>query len=295
MLFRSPRYAGPIGVTGAAAANVAATGADVVIAVGTRLEDFTTGSWTVFAPDARIVAVNAARFDAIKHRATPVVGDAREALAGLSAELRGWSADPEWTQTGVRLRGDLQDFVDERTAEDGVWPPSYAQLVGRVHASALPEDYVLTAAGGLPGELNINWMSTGIATFDCDYGFSCMGYEISGAWGAAFARTQGQVYAMCGDGSYLMANSELVTATMLGTKLIVVLLDNRGFGCINRLQHATGGERFNNLYAFNTRLENEPAIDFAAHARSLGAEACKVASLAELETALAAEIGRAHV
>ena len=286
LLASHPRYAGPIGVTGAAAANVAATGADVVIAVGTRLEDFTTGSWTVFAPDARIVAVNAARFDAIKHRATPVVGDAREALAGLSAELRGWSADPAWTQTGVRLRGDLQEFVDERTAEDGVWPPSYAQLVGRVHASSTPEDYILTAAGGLPGELNINWMSTGIATFDCDYGFSCMGYEISGAWGAAFARPQGQVYAMCGDGSYLMMNSDIYASVLSGRKFILVVCDNEGYAVIERLQVGQGGASYNNMLKDSTGPGSEVRVDFRAHAESMGAVAIEVGSLAEFDAAL---------
>ena len=286
LLASHPRYAGPIGVTGAAAANVAATGADVVIAVGTRLEDFTTGSWTVFDPDAQIVAVNAARFDAIKHRSIPVVADAREALADLAAELRGWTTDPAWTARGTELRADLQAFVDERTADDGVWPPSYAQLVGRVHASATPEDYVLTAAGGLPGELNINWMSTGIATFDCDYGFSCMGYEIAGAWGAAFARSQGQVYAMCGDGSYLMMNSEIYASVLSGRKFILVVCDNEGYAVIERLQVGQGGASYNNMLKDSNGTGSDARVDFRAHAESMGALTIEVDSLAAFDAAL---------
>ena len=159
LLADHPRYAGPVGVTGAGATNVVVPEADLVIAIGTRLEDFTTGSWTLFDPSASFVGINAARFDAIKHRSIPVVGDARESLADLTDTLRGWTADEEWTFRGMEMRIELQTFVDGRTADDGVWPPSYAQLVGLVHESATPDDYVMTAAGGLPGELNINWMS----------------------------------------------------------------------------------------------------------------------------------------
>jgi 3D-(3,5/4)-trihydroxycyclohexane-1,2-dione acylhydrolase (decyclizing) len=180
-------YSGPLGVTGAEAANAVVSQADVILAVGTRLEDFTTGSWTLFAPKAQIVGINAARFDAVKHQSLPVVSDAKEALLELESALGSWRSEESWTKEARSFRPKLQAFVDSRTKDDGVWPPSYAQLVGLVNESAREEDYVLTAAGGLPGELNINWMSKGIATFDCEYGFSCMGYEISGAWGASMA------------------------------------------------------------------------------------------------------------
>jgi 3D-(3,5/4)-trihydroxycyclohexane-1,2-dione acylhydrolase (decyclizing) len=286
LLASHPRYAGPIGVTGAAAANVAATGADVVIAIGTRLEDFTTGSWTVFDPDAQIIGVNAARFDAVKHRSLPVVSDAREALVDLGAALRGWSADAEWTATGSRLRIDLQQFVDERIADDGVWPPSYAQLVGLVHESATADDYVLTASGGLPGELNVNWMSKAVASFDCEYGFSCMGYEVSGAWGAAFGRATGQVYAMVGDGSYLMLNSDIYASVLSGKKFILVVCDNEGYAVIERLQVNQGGASYNNMLADSRGPGAHVRVDFRAHAEAMGALALEAGSLAEFAEAL---------
>ena len=196
-------------------------------------------------------------------------------------------ADPEWTATGTQLRGDLQAFVDSRTADDGVWPPSYAQLVGRVHASATPEDYVLTAAGGLPGELNINWMSKDIATFDCDYGFSCMGYEIAGAWGAAFGRPTGQVYSMVGDGSYLMMNSEIYASVLSGRKFILVVCDNEGYAVIERLQRNQGGASYNNMLKDSVGTGSGVRVDFRAHAEAMGALTFEVASLAELDDALA--------
>ena len=286
LLASHPRYAGPIGVTGAEAANVAATGADVVIAVGTRLEDFTTGSWTVFDADAQIIGVNAARFDAIKHRSLPVIADAREALTDLGDALRGWSADPEWTALGTALRVDLQEFVDGRTADDGVWPPSYAQLVGLVHESATAEDYVLSASGGLPGELNVNWMSKAVASFDVEYGFSCMGYEVSGAWGAAFGRPTGQVYAMVGDGSYLMLNSDIYASVLSGKKFILVVCDNEGYAVIERLQVGQGGASYNNMLADSRGPGAHVRVDFRAHAEAMGALALKVGSLAEFAVAL---------
>jgi 3D-(3,5/4)-trihydroxycyclohexane-1,2-dione acylhydrolase (decyclizing) len=281
-----PRYSGPLGVTGASAANQVVSTADVVLAVGTRLEDFTTGSWTLFAPDAQFIGVNAARFDAHKHASLPLVADARESLTELSAALDGWTADAAWTNRATELRADLTAFVNSRTADDGVWPPSYGQLVGLVHESATADDYVLTAAGGLPGELNINWMSKGIATFDCEYGFSCMGYEISGAWGAAMARPTGEVYAMVGDGSYLMMNSDLYASVLSGHKMILVVCDNEGYAVIERLQVNQGGASYNNMLADSNGTGTNARVDFAAHAASMGAETYEVSSLAEFADAL---------
>jgi 3D-(3,5/4)-trihydroxycyclohexane-1,2-dione acylhydrolase (decyclizing) len=282
-----PRYSGPLGVTGAAAANQVVSKADVVLAVGTRLEDFTTGSWTLFAPDAQFIGVNAARFDAHKHASLPLVADARESLTELSSALGDWSADAAWTSRATELRSDLTEFVNSRTADDGVWPPSYGQLVGLVHESATPEDYILTAAGGLPGELNINWMSKGIATFDCEYGFSCMGYEISGAWGAAMARRTGEVYAMVGDGSYLMMNSDLYASVLSGHKMILVVCDNEGYAVIERLQVNQGGASYNNMLADSNGTGTDARVNFAAHAASMGAVTFEVNSLAEFADALA--------
>jgi 3D-(3,5/4)-trihydroxycyclohexane-1,2-dione acylhydrolase (decyclizing) len=283
-----PSYAGPIGVTGAEATNKVAREADLILAVGTRLEDFTTGSWTSFDPSARIIGINAARFDAVKHLSLPVVADAREALAELRDALAGWAADSAWTQRGRELRRELQAFVDGRIADDGVWPPSYAQVVGWVHESATPEDYVLNAAGGLPGELNVNWMSKGVATFDVEYGYSCMGYETSGGWGAALARDTGQVYVLVGDGSYLMLNSDIYSSVLSGRKMIVILCDNEGFAVIERLQRNQGGASYNNMLRDSTGTRNDARVDFRAHAESMGAVTFEAHSRDELERALRA-------
>ena len=281
-------YVGAVGVTGTAGANAAVGEADVVLAIGTRLEDFTTGSWTSFASDAQIIGLNAARFDAVKHRSLPLVGDAREGLTELTSALAGWRADPTWTERGRQLRGDVEAFVDSRTADDGEWPPSYAQVVGLVHAQATADDYVLTAAGGLPGELNINWMSKGIATFDCEYGFSCMGYEVSGAWGAAMARTSGQVYALVGDGSYLMLNSDIYASILSGHRFTLIVCDNGGFAVIERLQVGQGGASYNNMLRDSVGPGSAVRVDFAAHARALGAVVYEAGSPAELTEALRA-------
>ena len=286
LLADHPCYAGPLGVTGAAAANAVVSQADVVVAVGTRLEDFTTGSWTLFDPSTQFIGINAARFDAMKHRAVPVVADARESLSELSDALGSWSTDTSWMTEMATHRVDLDTFVNSRTADDGVWPPSYAQLVGLVNESATAEDYVLTAAGGLPGELNINWMSKGIATFDCEYGFSCMGYEISGAWGAAMARQTGQVYSLVGDGSYLMMNSDIYASVLSGHKMILVVCDNEGYAVIERLQTNQGGASYNNMLADSNGTGTDARVDFRAHAASMGAITHEVTSLEEFAKAL---------
>jgi len=286
LLSDHPCYSGPLGVTGAAAANAVVSKADVVLAVGTRLEDFTTGSWTLFDADTTFVGINAARFDAMKHQSLPLVADAKEALLELSQALEGWSVDSSWRNHAVACRKDLDTFVASRIADDGVWPPSYAQLIGLVHESATAEDYVLTAAGGLPGELNINWMSKAIASFDCEYGFSCMGYETSGAWGAAMARPQGEVYSMVGDGSYMMMNQDIYASVLSGHKMILVVCDNEGYAVIERLQVSQGGASYNNMLADTTGTGTDARVDFRAHAAAMGAETYEVSSLDEFAAAL---------
>jgi 3D-(3,5/4)-trihydroxycyclohexane-1,2-dione acylhydrolase (decyclizing) len=286
LLSDHPCYSGPLGVTGAAAANAVVSKADVVLAVGTRLEDFTTGSWTLFDADTTFVGINAARFDAMKHQSLPLVADAKEALLELSQALEGWSIDSSWRDHAVACRKDLDTFVASRIADDGVWPPSYAQLIGLVHESATAEDYVLTAAGGLPGELNINWMSKAIASFDCEYGFSCMGYETSGAWGAAMARPQGEVYSMVGDGSYMMMNQDIYASVLSGHKMILVVCDNEGYAVIERLQVSQGGASYNNMLADSTGTGTDARVDFRAHAAAMGAETYEVSSLDEFAAAL---------
>ncbi|MDN4983030.1 3D-(3,5/4)-trihydroxycyclohexane-1,2-dione acylhydrolase (decyclizing) [Bradyrhizobium arachidis] len=276
---------GAIGVTGTGAANDAARQADLVLAIGTRLQDFTTGSRSLFAdPACRIVGLNTQPFDAGKHRAQPLVADAKVGLADLGAALQGWTAPAIWTDQARSGRTAWLETAARYLAVGNEALPSDAQVIGAVQRHSRPDDVVLCAAGGLPGELHKLWQPGAPGGYHMEYGYSCMGYEIAGGLGVKLADPTREVVVMVGDGSYLMMNSEIATSVMLGTKLIIVVLDNRGFGCINRLQNATGGAPFNNLLR-DTRHETLPAIDFAAHAAAMGAIACKVASISELETA----------
>ncbi|MBU6316297.1 MAG: 3D-(3,5/4)-trihydroxycyclohexane-1,2-dione acylhydrolase (decyclizing) [Acidobacteria bacterium] len=289
LLASHPLYGGPLGVTGSESANHLAGRADVVLAVGTRLGDFTTGSWTVFSdPSTRIIGLNAAAFDAGKHRSQPLVGDAAATLPELSALLGGAYTSDEWRAEQARQVSGYHEYIDRIASPDAVGPnglPTYAQVVGVADRSARQGDYALTAAGGFPGELNNGWRARHLDSFDCEYGFSCMGYEISGAWGAKMARPDGEVIVFVGDGSYLMMNSDLYSSVLSGHKLIVIVCDNGGFAVINRLQVNQGGVPFNNQIA-DTRHRNLVYVDFAAHAASMGCIAESVATVAELESAL---------
>jgi 3D-(3,5/4)-trihydroxycyclohexane-1,2-dione acylhydrolase (decyclizing) len=278
---------GAAGVTGTGASNTLLEQADAVLAVGTRLQDFTTGSWALFKNDAKtIIGLNTQSFDATKHLALPLVADAKVGLEELSINLGKWKAPDAWTAKAKNERLKWIKVADGYTSSSNAEHPADSQVIGSVQRALGRDISVICASGGLPGELHKLWQAGAPSSYHMDYGFSCMGYEIAGGLGMKMAQPDRTVVVMLGDGSYMMANSELATSVMLGKKLIVVLLDNRGFGCINRLQHATGGERFNNLFDYNVRQEVSPAIDFAAHARAQGAIAEKVASLADLETAL---------
>jgi 3D-(3,5/4)-trihydroxycyclohexane-1,2-dione acylhydrolase (decyclizing) len=277
---------GAVGVTGTGAANALAEDADVVIAVGTRLQDFTTGSWALFKnPNRRIVGLNVQAFDATKHNALPLVTDARVGLEELSRALSGWKAPEAWTAKGHDEKARWFDAAARYTDPTNAELPSDAQVIGAVQRTSSPTDVVVCAAGGLPGELHKHWKAGAAQGYHLEYGYSCMGYEIAGGLGVKMADPSREVIVMVGDGSYLMMNSELATSVMLGHKLTVVLLDNRGYGCINRLQRATGGESFNNLLQ-HTNHVTLPDIDFAAHAASLGAQSLKVRGIGELEDAL---------
>ena len=275
-----------VGVTGTSAANRLAEEADVVLAVGTRLQDFTTGSWALFQNSSKtIIGLNVQPFDAGKHHALPLVADAAEGLAELAAGLQGWKAPADWTANAAAGKKAWQAEAARATAPTNAAYPSDAQVIGAVQRAMGSSVTVLHAAGGLPGELHKLWQAGAPGSYHAEYGFSTMGYEIAGALGAKMARPEQEVVVMLGDGSYLMLNSEIATSVMLGLKLTIVLLDNRGYGCINRLQMATGGANFNNLLK-DSRHETLPDIDFAAHATSLGAIAEKVSSIADLENAL---------
>lgn len=277
-----------VGVTGTSAANRLAEEADLVLAVGTRLQDFTTGSWALFKnADKTIIGLNVQPFDAGKHRALPLVADAREGLAELAEALKGWKVPAAWTDNARAGKTAWQAEAAKVTASTNAAFPSDAQVIGAVQRIMGSGATVLHAAGGLPGEMHKLWQAGAPGSYHAEYGFSTMGYEIAGGLGAKMARPDQEVVVMIGDGSYLMLNSEIATSVMLGLKLTIVLLDNRGFGCINRLQMATGGANFNNLLK-DSRHEVLPDIDFAAHAASLGAISKKVSSIPELETELAA-------
>jgi 3D-(3,5/4)-trihydroxycyclohexane-1,2-dione acylhydrolase (decyclizing) len=282
-----PLAMGAIGVTGTAAANALAAEADVIVGVGTRFADFTTGSWALFKnSERRLIGVNVQPLDAAKHRAVAVVGDAKTSLAGLDATLGDWEAPRAWTEAAAKGKADWEKAAARYTAPTNAALPSDAEVLGAMMRSGEKSDVVVCAAGGLPGELQKLWRPGEPLGYHVEYGFSCMGYEIAGALGVKMALPDREVFVTVGDGSYMMMNSELSTSLMLGKKLTIVLNDNRGFGCINRLQKETGGAPFNNLLE-DTRHEILAAVDFVVHARSMGAEAVKVASIAELEEALA--------
>jgi 3D-(3,5/4)-trihydroxycyclohexane-1,2-dione acylhydrolase (decyclizing) len=279
-----PLNVGAIGVTGTSAANEAAQSADVVLAVGTRMQDFTTGSWALFRlPERRLIGLNIQSFDAGKRHMLPLVADAREGLAALGSMLAEYRAPETWRTAVGSAIAIWQREVASATAPSNAPLPSDAQVIGAVQRAATADAIIVCAAGGLPGELHKLWQARQVGTYHLEYGYSCMGYEIAGGLGVKLARPDREVIVLVGDGSYLMMNSEIATSVMLQLKLTIVLLDNGGFGCIDRLQRATGGATFNNLLA---DCGAAPAIDFRAHAASLGALAQQVESLTELEAAL---------
>ena len=298
-----PLYGGALGIIGASSANHLAQAADVVVAVGTRLQDFTTSSWTGFADHVRIVTINAARFDAVKHAAHAVVGDARESIAELGETLNDWRSSDEWAGHASEYKATWDDHITTLRA-GGMTPDgslTYAQVVGVVNDASGPDDYVLTASGGMPGELHGGWRTgrvvpgaTSGATMDLEYGFSCMGYEVVAPWGAALARKQthpdGLVTSIFGDGSYLMLNSELYSAAFAGHPYVAIVCDNSGFAVIHRLQTGQGADGFNNMLADSRGLgaDGSVTVDFAAHARALGCGVVEVLADGDLDQLRAA-------
>ena len=286
---------GPLGVTGSNSANAIVAKADVVLAIGTRLQDFTTGSWTAFSKSARIIAVNVARFDAGKHLSMPVVGDARLSIALLAEALGSYAAPKEWTSIASAERAAWSAYVDENVRPldraGANRPMSYAQVIGAVNEVCDGRDRIVAAAGGLPAEVTANWRTKSVGTVDVEFGFSCMGYEIAGGWGARIAQAESEpdkdTIVFTGDGSYLLLNSDIYSSVLTGKKLIVIVCDNGGFAVINKLQNNTGNVSFNNLIK-DCNIAVEPfAVDFEAHARAMGAEAETVHSIADLKLAFA--------
>jgi len=281
---------GPVGVTGASSANAVCAAADLVIGLGTRFQDFTTGSWSLFRnPARRILAVNVQAYDSHKHGATSLVSDAKIALQAFDKALgshRFAPPDPglraDWAAATAKVKA-----APAGPAANAL--PTDQQVIGAVQRTSGRDTIVMGAAGTMPGELH-KIFDAAPGGYHMEYGYSCMGYEIAGALGIKMARPSADVVCMLGDGSYMMANSELATAVMMGIPFTVVITDNRGFGCINRLQKGTGGAGFNNLLDQAYHV-NPSRIDFAAHAASMGAKAVKVKDINGLEAELAAAKG----
>jgi 3D-(3,5/4)-trihydroxycyclohexane-1,2-dione acylhydrolase (decyclizing) len=285
-----PNYVGSLGVTGSTAANTLAATADVVLSIGSRLQDFTTGSNGMIK--GQIFALNVQLHDAIKHDASTVLGDALVGLEALATGVEGYHSDASYQDEYSGLKTSWMDDVAAVTAAPGGNAlPSDSAVIGAVNRSAPENAIVVGAAGSMPGELHKLWQTGDVDGYHMEYGFSCMGYEVAAGIGVHMAAPDRPNIVFAGDGSYLMMNSELATAVMMGTSMTLVITDNRGFGCINRLQAATGGAAFNNLLA-DSYHEVLPHIDFVAHAASLGARAEKAGSIAELEAAVAKAVRR---
>jgi 3D-(3,5/4)-trihydroxycyclohexane-1,2-dione acylhydrolase (decyclizing) len=288
-----PAHAGPIGIIGSTSANTLAAEADVILAVGTRLQDFTTGSWTAFSPRAQFISINTARFDATKHRALAVVGDALETVTELDAALGEWRTEPAHMARAHALFKEWDALLDRLQMPSNTPVPTYAQVVHAVNEAAGETDTLITAAGGLPGEVAKGWRVKAPNSFDLEFGFSCMGYEIAAGWGHAMANAGpgglgGTPIVMVGDGSYMMMNSDIYSTVLTGHKMLIVVCDNGGYAVINRLQQFKGVPGFNNLLT-DCRVQNPAAplhVSFAKHAEAMGAAARHCDSLADLVAAL---------
>lgn len=286
-----PMNFGAAGVDGSAAANAACESADLVIGVGTRFQDFTTGSWTLFRePGRALVSINVQPYDAGKHGAVGLVSDARVALEKLSDALGDYKA----SAFDADARTEWLKRVDAHCAAPVDAPSGYlptdAQVIGAVQRASTENGIAMCAAGTMPGALKLLWQPSQ-GGYHMEYGYSCMGYEVAGALGIKLARPEREVICFVGDGSYMMANAELATAVMRRVPFTVILTDNRGYGCINRLQINCGGEEFNNMYK-DCNIEGEPEIDFVAHAASMGAHAEKAKDIADLEAKIVAARAR---
>jgi 3D-(3,5/4)-trihydroxycyclohexane-1,2-dione acylhydrolase (decyclizing) len=287
-----PQSVGAIGVTGTPAANLIARDADLVVAVGTRLGDFTTASKTAFQhPQVRFININVAALDAHKHAALPVVADARVAIEALADALRGYQVAADYAQRVAQLRAAWHAEVDRLFGIRHGPPLSQAEVIGLVNAVARPEDVVVCAAGSLPGDLHKLWRTQQPGGYHLEYGYSCMGYEIAGGLGVKMATPESEVYVMVGDGSYLMMSSEIVTAIQEDYKLTIVLLDNHGFGSIKGLSTSLGSAGFGTEYRSRDprtgRLDGATLpLDFVANASSLGARAIRAVTHADLRAAL---------
>jgi 3D-(3,5/4)-trihydroxycyclohexane-1,2-dione acylhydrolase (decyclizing) len=297
--FDHPASLGALGATGTTAANEVARTADLVIGVGTRWSDFTTASHSVFQdPDVKIVNINVTPFDTYKLSGAPIVADAREALIALSNRLDGWHVDEQFERSYRAGAARWNSMVEQAYGLNHQPLPAQSEVIGAVEASTSDRDVIVCAAGSLPGDLHKLWRTRDPKGYHVEYAYSCMGYEIAAGLGVKMAAPDREVYVLVGDGSYLMLNSELVTAVQEGIKIIVILVVNHGFQSIGALSESVGVERFGTQY----RLRNGAGqlagdtlpIDLAANAASLGATVQRARTNDELRSALETARGNAR-
>ena len=278
-------FLGPIGGLGGKAANNFAKKTDLAIAIGTKLGDFTTGSWSNFEnPNFSLVSINVARFDASKHMAQSIIGDAKVSLNELSQALGDWKASKEWHKKSRDELKSWNEYVDKESGPTNQKLPSYAHAVGAIYRNSDPSDIAVTAAGGLVGEVVQIWRPRELNTHETECGFICMSYEISVALGIKMANPNKEVITFVGDGSYLLYNSDIYSSVITNNKLIVIVCDNGGHAVINRLQLFKGGKEFNCLFE-SSNVSNLVKVNFAKHAESMGAKSEEVSSISELEEA----------
>jgi len=288
---------GAVGATGTFAANRVAKDADLVIGIGTRYSDFTTSSKTAFQhPEVRFININVASFDASKHLALPLVGDARATLEELITLLDGYSVEENYRARSEQLHSAWDAEVERIYAIRNEPVPSQGELIGAVNELSAPDAIMVCAAGSLPGDLHKLWRARHPKNYHLEYGYSCMGYEIAGGLGIKMAAPDRDVYVMVGDGSYLMMNSEIVTSIQENYKLVIVLLDNDGYKSIGALSRSLGQDGFGTRYTYpsNGVLPGDTAgaevqalpVDLAANARSLGAHVIECKTYADFVAAL---------
>jgi 3D-(3,5/4)-trihydroxycyclohexane-1,2-dione acylhydrolase (decyclizing) len=287
-----PSCLGAVGATGTPGAAEIARKADLVIGIGTRYSDFTTASKTLFEnPNVRFININITEFDAFKHAALPVVGDARAILEELAALLSGYAVPAPYRSRAAELVSEWDGMVEKFYAPTGATPMTQAEVVGAVNTASAPHDVMVCAAGSLPGDLHKLWRTRDPKGFHLEYGYSTMGYEIAGGVGVKMADPSREVYVMLGDGSYLMMSQEIITSIQEGLKLTIILLVNHGFASIGGLSESIGSARFGTRYRFRNsqtgQLDGDTLpVDLAMNARSLGATVLECADLAMLRGAL---------
>jgi 3D-(3,5/4)-trihydroxycyclohexane-1,2-dione acylhydrolase (decyclizing) len=292
LAFDHPQALGAVGVTGAAGANRLARDADVIIAVGSRLSDFTTASKTAFQhPDVRFINLNVTEFDAGKHHALPLVGDAKATMEEWLPLMEGWQTSVAYRDRVAREKAEWESEVNRVYAGSGKAAISQAEVIGVLNDFTGPRDVVVNAAGSLPGDLHKLWRARDPKQYHLEYGYSCMGYEIAAGLGIKMAAPEREVYVLVGDGSYLMLAQEIATSVQEGVRLTILVLDNQGFASIGGLSEAVGCSGFATEYR---RRDNRSgllcgerlAVDYVANAASLGAHAVRACSAAAIRTAL---------